>query len=1020
MLMSLKKLLSAFLCFTLVVLSQSASAQDRTVTGKVTDSKDGSPVVGASVQPKGAKTGTATRNDGTFSLSVSANTTNLIISSIGFATQEVSIEGKSSVEVSLAVSAISNLNEVVVTGYGTRKVKDATGSVAAITTKDFNKGVISTPEQLLQGRTPGVIVSPSSGEPGAAATINIRGSASIRSSQEPLYVIDGVPISPGGTSGIASGIEGSSTPKNPLAFLNPNDIESISILKDASSAAIYGSRGANGVILITTKSGKGKSHFTFGATTSVSTVASRYNLLKPADFLYQVKKANIESGASEANAAAAVATVDHGASTDWQDQIFRTGISQNYNLGWGFSSKGSALRLSGSYDQQKGIIEKSSLKRLTGRANFSQKLFKDKFKFETALTYSNVKNEFIPLTNNAGYQGSLIGAVIAFNPTNPIKDKNGNFFDLGDGNRNPSQMLAYFDDNDENNRFLGNVSGSYEVIKGLVLKTTFGYDNSKNERLSFADPRLTSAYGGTNNVFGKDLGNGITGNGRTVKNNVDLESQLFEATATYDRAFNNGHVINAVVGYGYGSTVYQYKGKVGWGLTTPVTQPGDVFVKDFNNFKNYYDFVSDYTKFDGQSFFGRVNYTINDKYLFTATARQDGSSKFGKNNKYGFFPAFAAKWKIMNENFAVNSIRNLFSDLSIRVNYGKLGSQDGIGAYDAVDLQQTWIGNSGNNETQFIHQGNKDLKWEEATTTGAGIDFSLKKIRLSGTIDFYSTKRENLLFFAPTPGGFSTQAFYWVNLPGAVINRGWEFSFNYRAVDAKKFKWDVNYNMTFIHNELKDFNVVVNTGGISGQGLTGAYAQTFENGYPLFAWKMPVFLGFDGNGVSRYADDANPKIVGSALPKFLAGLTNSFTYGNWNASIFLNAVTGFKVYNNTANALLIKGSVKTAHNIDYASAGTTESPLNAAGPSTRFLEKGDFLRLSNAFIGYTFNLKNDKYIKSLSVNASGQNLALFTNYSGLDPEVNVDKQLSGVPSRGFDYAGYPKARTFTLGVNVGF
>lgn len=1005
--------------FSLFVLVASASAQTKTVNGKVTDSK-GEGVPSATVLVKGTKVSTTTGTDGSFKLSgVPANASTLVISSVGFGTKEVSISGKDDVAVSLETQNAA-LNEVVVIGYGTRKVKDATGSVASITTKDFNRGQISTPEQLIQGRTPGVSITPSSGEPGAAAVINIRGSASIRGSQEPLYVVDGVPISSGGTSGTSSGVEGSSTPKNPLMFLNPADIESITILKDASSAAIYGSRGANGVIIITTKAGKGrKGSFQFSATTSVANTAKRYDLLNAKDFLAAVKKANVDAGTPEADAATAVKLVDKGYDTDWQDEIFRTGISQNYNLGWGFNRGSTALRLSGSYDDQQGIIEKSGLKRLTGRANFTQKFLKDKLKFDATVSLSNVKNEYPPLTNNAGYQGSLMGAAITFNPTFPTKNPDGSYFDPKDGNRNPAAMLAYFDDKDNINRFLTNLGLTYKIANDLSYKVTVGYDNSKSERLSFADPRLSaSAFGGTNNVFGKNLQNPIEKNGRTVKQNRTLKSFLIEHTLTYDKAFNNGHVINAIAGYSYQNTESDYKAKVGWGLNTPVTAPTDVFIKDFNNFKNYYDFVPGWEKTELQSVFGRINYTINEKYFLTGTLRIDGSSKFGTENKYGTFPAFAVKWRLLNEDF-LSPLKKAFSDFSLRANYGILGSQDGIGAYDAIDLQQTYIGNSGQPETQFLHQGNKDLKWEQAATTGIGIDYTLLNNRFSGTIDWFNTKRKNILFYGPVPGGFSASSYYFSNLPGYVLNRGLEFSFNYKAITHKNFTWEVNYNMTFLHNEVREMNVIVNTGAVSGQGLSGAYAQTIKDDYSLFTWKMPIFYGYDLEGFARYGDQKD-HLVGSALPKFNAGLTNSFTLGNWSASVFVNASTGFYIYNNTANALFLKGSIKTAHNVTYSVANSNENPINPGSVSTRFLEKGDFIRIANANISYAFEMKPKSAIKSLSVFASGQNLALFTNYSGLDPEVNVDKELGGYPSRGFDYVGYPKARTFTFGVNLGF
>ncbi len=992
-------------------------AQQRTVTGKVT-STDGTPLVGATVLVVGNKSGVTTGPDGTFSINVPQNARQLEISYVGSEAKTVDISSTSNVTVSLASTA-TNLSDVVVVGYGTVRKKDATGSVSQLNSKDFNKGIIASPDALLQGRTAGVNVTPAGGEPGSAATITIRGTASIRD-QGPLYVVDGVPISPGGTLATQSGVEGSSTPRNPLAFLNPNDIASITVLKDASSAAIYGSRGANGVILITTKSGKsGRGSLTLNASTGISTPASRYDLLNAQDFLLAVKKANVDAGTSPADAALAVLNVDKGYNTDWQDQIFRNALSQNYNLAWGVTHKSTSLRLSGSYDDIQGIVKTSELKRYTGRLNLTQKFINDKLRFDVNFTYSHVNNTYAPLTNNAGYQGSLMGATIAFNPTYPIYNPDGSFFDPLDGNRNPVEMLTYFSDKGTYNRLLGNVSGSYTIVPGLTYKATFGYDDATDDRLSFADPRLSSnAFGGTTNVFGKDLSNPIQGNGRGVKQNLDLKTILVEHTLTYDKSFTNQD-LNAVVGYSYQSTENTYKGKVGWGLNTPVVNPKDVFAKTFNQFTNYYDYVPDYYKYELQSYFGRVNYTLYNKYLLTATMRIDGSSKFGVNNKYGYFPAFAAKWKLLQEDFAAKTLGNIFSEFAIRANYGILGSSEGIGAYDAIDLKQTYVGNSGNEETQFVHQGNKNLKWEQAATTGVGLDFALINNRLSGTFDYFYTKRKDLLFYAPTPGGFSATSFYWVNLPGYVINKGTEWSLDYQAIKGKNFTWTINYNMTFVHNEVQDFNVVVNTGAVHGQGLSGAYAQTFANGYPLFTWKMPTFLGFDGNGDARYANGGKDELQGSALPKFNAGLTNSFTLGRWNASIFVNTVRGFYIYNNTANALFLKGSIKTAHNVTYDVANSPEDPINPGSVSTRFLEKGNFVRISNATIGYNFNIKSN-VIKTLSLSAIGQNLALFTKYSGLDPEVNVDENINGVPSRGFDYTGYPKARTYTLSVNVGF
>lgn len=992
-------------------------AQTKTVTGKVTDAKDGSPMVGASVVAKGSKTGTQSGSDGSFKLVVPSGTSKLVVSSVGFASAEVDVRSTAEVSVKLT-AATEALSDIVVIGYGSRKVKDVTGSVAQVTEKEFNKGQIASPDQLLQGRTPGVLVTPATGEPGAGATINIRGTGSISGAQEPLYVVDGVPLQQGGTLSSNSGVEGNTSPKNPLIFLNPSDIESITVLKDASAAAIYGSRGANGVILITTKQGKGgkKGMLNFSANTSIANTAKRYNLLSSEDFLVGAKKANIDGGADPLLAQDAVKAIDNGTNTNWQDQIFRQAISQNYNLSWGYNNKGTTMRLSGSYDDQQGVIYNSGLKRLTGRANISQKLFNDKLKLEANITTSNTKNQYAPLSNTAGFQGSLLGVALKANPTNPVYNTDGSFF-TNDNQRNAAQMLAYFDDRDYLNRFLTNLSATYQITKSLSYKAVLGMDNTKTERTSFSDPRLPDGVYGIGNisVFGKEeSGSANAGKGRVTRQNLENKSSLIEQYLTFDKTFNNNHNINAVAGYSRQSFESNYKGSAGWGTKTPVSAPSDVFVRDYANFSNYVDYVPGFDKNELQSVFGRVNYTYKDKYFLTATVRSDGSSKFGTNNKYATFPAFAFKWRVMEEAWAQNTLGKLFGDFNIRANYGKLGSQDNLGSYAALNLQQTYKG-----VTRFVQQGNPDLKWEEVATTGVGLDFTSKNRRLSVTVDYYNNKRTNMLYFAPTPGGFAPTSYWWINLDGEVTNKGYELGLSYKAIQGEKFKWDFSFNLTTVENKIEGLPVSINTGEVSGQGLTGSFAQVLKSGSPIFSWYLPEFLGYDGNGIARYSSNSESKIVGGALPKMFAGLTNNFSYGRWNLSVFLNAISGHYIYNNTANALFLKGSLKNARNVTYDVFNSNENPFNGNGPSSRFLEKGDFIRLANMNLSYAFNLKS-KAIRSLSVFASGQNLALFSKYSGIDPEVNVDKSINGIPSRGFDYTQYPKPRVITLGVNVGF
>jgi|LakMenEpi03Aug12_release.lakeMendotaPanAssembly.Ray.scaffolds.fasta_scaffold02227_20 TonB-linked SusC/RagA family outer membrane protein len=1000
-----------------LLLALQTFAQQRTITGRVTD-ETGAGLPGVTVTVKGSRAATQTDNDGAYRLNVPENSKTLVFTGIGFATVESAITG-SAVNIKLAASQTA-LNEVVVTGYGTRRVKDVTGSVTRVGEKDFNKGQIASPEQLLQGRAPGVLVTPATGEPGAAATINIRGTSSISGRQEPLFVVDGVPLAQGGTLGSASGVEGGTTAKNPLIFLNPMDIESITVLKDASAAAIYGSRGANGVVLITTKQGRGgkSGQFAFNAQMSYAKTAKRYDLMNASNFLRAAKQANIDGGADPVAAAEAVAQIDKGASTDWQDQIFRETLSQTYNLSWGFNRGGTSARISGSYDDQVGIVRNSGLKRLTARANVSQKLLKDKLRLEANLTYSNTRNQYAPLSDNAGFQGSLLGAALQFNPTYPVYNPDGSFFQPGD-QRNPAQMLAYFDDRDYVNRFLGNISASYQITKGLTYKIVLGRDQSTSERTAFADPRLGSgAYGGTINVFGKDYQNGIQGNGRTTRQNLDVTSNLLEQYLTFDRTFADRHNVNVVAGYSYQDFTTEYKGAFGWGLNTPVTKPTEVFNKDYNSFKNYGDFVPNYDNNKLQSVFGRLNYIFSDKYYVTLTVRTDGSSKFGANNRYATFPAVAVKWNIIEEAWAEKALGGLFSNLAIRANWGRLGSQDNLASYAALNLQQTWDVGSGPT-TRFIQQGNPDLKWEELTTKGIGFDLTSKNGRFNATVDYYDNTRRNMLFFAPTPGGFAPTSFWWINLPGEVTNKGWEFNIGYKIIEGKKFKWDVSANLTTVKNNITGLPTPINTGAVSGQGLTGAFAQTLTNGAPIFSWSMLQYEGFDGNGNARYGNGGANQLVGTALPNLFGGLTNNFTYGRLSMSVFLNAMSGFYVYNNTANALFLKGSLRNARNVTNEVGNGPENPFNPGSVSTRFLEKGDFIRLANVNLSYMFNV-NRKAIKSLSVYASGQNLALWTGYSGIDPEVNVDKNINGVPSRGFDYTQYPRPMILTFGVNVGF
>ncbi|TWR29436.1 SusC/RagA family TonB-linked outer membrane protein [Mucilaginibacter pallidiroseus] len=1007
--MQFKHLLT--LCFFALscLLVQPAFAQNKTITGKVTDKKDGQPLIGVSVGTAGGA-GTLTATDGTFRLSVPANTTSLVLSYIGYNRLTVSIDGRTSIDVSME-SASTNLNEVVVIGYGTQRVKDATGSVSSLGQKDFNKGVIATPDQLLQGRVAGVQVTPSSGEPGAGAQINIRGAGSIRSGDGPLYVVDGIPLDNGGTSGGYGVGAGSSSARNPLAFLNPADIENISILKDASSAAIYGARGANGVILITTRKGRKGQGVQFSSNVSLANPASRYDVLGRDQFLAAVAAVGANAGPVSAGG------VDYGGDTDWQKQIYRTAISQNYNVGFGGAGNTASYRASIGYDDQKGIIKNTGLKRLNARINASKSFFNERLKFDLQSTYSNVKNQYALITNNAGFNGSLVGAAIQLNPTAPVFDDQGRYFNLngynadgypnGNGFRNPVSLLDHIDDRDNINRYLNNLTMTVKLLEGLSYKGNFGADISRGLRKTFYDPKIV----GFTDAIGIRQVNypSPTGNGTAIYQNNKLTNYTTEHTLNYDKKWKDNSSLTVLAGYSY-QTFKNFNDNQ-FGFKT--SQPG-VLVKDYNDFQQHLPVpVGDSSSYKLQSYFARVNYSIKDRYIITGTIRRDGSSRFGANHKYGNFPAAAVKWRISNEEFMPKG--GFFDDLSLRINWGKTGNQE-IPAYASLPVQQI-INNSGG--TAYLYQPNPDLKWQTNTTYGAGIDFSIIKGRLTGTVDYFNKSIQDLLFFQDIAQPTLSSRIY-RNLDGNVINKGLEVGLNFAAVQGKDFSWDINYNMTFIKNTLSNFKNYIITGNIDGQGLSGAFSQLITNGVPLFTFNVPNYAGLDANGFGIYPNGLDvSSLQGSPNPKFTAGLTNNFTYKNWNLSFFLNAATGFYIYNNTANAFFFKGNLLSGRNVTKDVATSNENPLNSGEVSTRFLEKGDFLRLSNATLGYTFPLKESVF-KSLRLSVTGQNLFLITNYSGLDPEINTDKQRDQVASRGIDYTAYPKARIFTLGLNASF
>jgi iron complex outermembrane receptor protein len=1007
----------------------------QTVTGVVSDVSG--PIPGANVLIKGTTTGAVTDFDGNFTITAS-NGDVLVFSFVGFLTQEITYTGQASINVLLEEDA-ALLDEIVIIGYGQTTVKDATGSVASVKSEDFNKGVIASPEQLIQGKTSGVQITQSSGQPGAGISIRIRGTASIRSNNNPLFVVDGIPLAGDETSSSGSDIGfGTSSSSNPLNFMNPNDIESISVLKDASSTAIYGSRGANGVVIITTKTGKGiqGESWDYNASVSSAKAPKRYDVLGRDAFLAAVTQFGGDA-----------ALADHGFDTDWQDVVLHTAISTNHNLAYSNSYEDGSVRATFGYGKQNGILRQSSLERVTARINAEHRLFDDKLKLGIQATFSNERNLAPGLSGSAGFRGDLLGAAYSANPTWP----NDPDYDTGAGLATPTTLQQYVASKSNTERFLLNGYAEYKITPELTGKVSVGLDTSDGE---------TDLAG---SGLARNIADDIFGVGRGYFGTIDVDNHLLEATLNYKKDFENSK-LDVIVGYSFqdfqrsGSNIigrgydvtalgdmytalresaaliegritggYQQYGVSGGNLfvnrlfPTPSSETGLAVPSGLGVTSIYADTFD--TTSELQSQFARVNYTIADKYLFTATIRRDGSSNFGSENQYGYFPSGAIAWKINEEDF----MGDTFSTLKLRVSAGITGNQDGLGYGNFIRRQRygaSEIQNGGNVPIQGLSDvsfANPDLKWEETTSYGAGLDFGFANDRLTGSIDVYRKETKDLLLSVPSAQP-SPQPFFFQNLDATVLNEGIEFALNYAVIEQEDLTWDTSFNISYNKNELQDFNGQIPAGRIYGQGLSNAFAQILAAGHPLFSYFLRDFQGFDADG--QPIGDVQDFVGKSALPDINAGFSTSLSYKNWDLNAYFTGQFGAYVYSNTRNAFFTAGAIAGGRNVTPDVLTSGEGGNAEAAVSTRFLESGDFVRLQNLALAYTFNLKEDAAIKMLTLSLTGQNIFVITPYSGLDPEVSSGPAsgdlLSGVPTAGIDYVSYPNPRTFTFGINAKF
>jgi iron complex outermembrane receptor protein len=1002
--MTIQRTLANRLSFlTLCVLfTLTAFSQTKTITGKVSDDK-GAPVQGATVTVKGTKSGASTGVDGTYRITVPAGATTLVISSVGYASQEVAIGDQASIDVALVASSAS-LNEVVVVGYGTVRKKDLTGSVASVQAKDFNKGTFTAPDQLIQGKVSGVQVINNSGAPGGGTTVKVRGNSAVTGTGQPLYVLDGIPLD--GRSArpglVVPDLGGAATDKtntpagNPLNFINPNDIASIDVLKDASATAIYGSRAAYGVVIITTKKGaNGQPKMDLSASVGASKIMRQIKVLNAAQYVKAIDYYGVAT------------TNNYGSSVDAMDAIMHTGINQTYNAAISGGNENGKYRLSLGYLDQQGIVRKTDFKKYSVGFNSNFKFLENR---RLGLDLNIITNQYLehvaPITNNAGASNSLIGQALQWNPTRALKigDSLNNF----EGTIvNPLTMQEGYNDQSKVTTALASISPYYKITDNLEYRMLFSINYSTGDRRAMESPFLIAL---------PDIKNkGWAGIGT-----AELITQQVTHTLNYNKQITDNLSLNALAGYEY--MKFSNKGTTMSGFGPADGQGFGDYGLDFFNYIQYSNTanrsISSFVDptYELQSYFGRVVLNWKDRYLLTGTFRADGSSKFGSNNRYGYFPSVAAAWNITKEEFWHSEA---ISQLKLRAGWGKTGNQEFPPG--SSQARYTFRDNGGLGQT---NSPNPNLKWQSDKQYNIGLDFGVLNNRFSGTVDYFHKATSDLLFpstqIDPAPPG---SIILWRNLPGIVINKGVEVSLTGAIIQGKDFTWDLSVNATFIRNRVSNLPAAIQTGPLSGQGVSGTMVETIRNDYPINSFWTRIYEGLDKTtGQATYKDDGNIfYFAGNPNPTTLLGLSTTLAYKKLSLTINMNGAFGQKVYNNTLNNVLNVGSINGGRNIALSvfNSPVKEAFSNPVTSSSRFIENGSYLKMANSTLSYQIG-NITKWIKGANVFVTGQNLFVITKFTGFDPEVNVDEGAGGtnpIPSVGIEYQPYPTARTFTLGVN---
>lgn len=962
-------------------------AQTRTIKGEVTDAQNGEALIGATVIVEGEKGGTVTDFDGNFSLQVSSSAKKIKVSYIGYIDKVLSISDNMKVKLESDSKALA---DVVVIGYGTARKSDLTGSVATVKSKDFNKGLVSSPEQLINGKVSGVQIMSNSGSASAGSTIRVRGGASLNASNDPLIVLDGVPLEQGGISGNSS---------NFLSMINPSDIESMTVLKDASSTAIYGSRASNGVIIITTKKGQqGAVKVNFNTTNSLQTRAQMVDMLSRDEFVNVINQYGTDNQKSLLGTA----------NTDWNDEVYRTAFGTDNNLSVsGSIDKWLPFRVSVGYYNQSGLVRKDNVERWTGNVVLTPSFFQDHLKLTI-----NAKGT---LNNNSFNNGGAVWAAATFNPTIPVysgNDKYGGYnealdadgYPVNAGVRNPRGLVDLYDSKSKVSRFIGSMDVDYKVhfLPDLKLHATVGADYAKGDGTVYVPAYAAQSYNKDESLGGSDYKYGPQKN----------ENRLLTLYANYAKYFEDiKSNVDLTAGYDY-----QY-----WKSTTPLYYTKSAAGTNLSTVK-----ASDY-RHVMLSYYGRINYSFDGKYLLTATVRRDASSRFSKDTRWGTFPSVALGWTLTEEPWLKN--QKVLSNLKLRASYGVTGQQEGIGNYNYLPVYTYSVtGAEAFINGQYINTYRpeayvSDLKWETTTSWNFGLDFGFLDGRIGGAIDFYTRKTKDLLASVPTAAGTNFSKTILTNV-GNVDSKGIEVSLNATPIQTKDWEWNLSYNFTWQNMKVKNLSLI--KGGSQtnvkvGPSIDAYQFQVLSEGYEPYMFYVyhQLYDSKTGKPIEgTYADLNNDGEINesdlyryhSPAPKYIMGLSTSLRYKQLTLGMSFRANIDNYVYNGMG---MSTGAFETV-SYNNSQLNNLNTSFLKTGFKTRqylsdyYVENASFLKLDNLSLSYNVG-KINKWA-SLTVSAMVQNVFTITGYSGTDPEV----------PNGMDNSFYPRPRTYSVSLGLQF